>query len=165
MDDKEMFQPVPMPREKLAEVLDKTRWASGFDWQEMLQLAGVMKAFTVVEGQSLWSEGDVERYMCIIANGTVDVLKTDLKGNTGVITQLSVGQSLGEMSLLDKEPRSAQIVASTDLKLLVLSLDGLNTLKAMSPLVAYKFLWKLAQLLSQRLRKTSGQLFDYLCLA
>ena len=163
MNKMEKFQLVDLTQEKLAEVLDKTRWAADMQWQELLKLASVMKGYIVPEGCTLWGEADLERYMCIIAKGRVGVLKSDSKGKKGVIAELGAGQSLGEMSLLDHQPRSAEIVALTELKILVMPTHALDALRDKDPLVAYKFMLKLAQFLSYRLRKTSGELLDFLC--
>ena len=77
MNKMEKFQLVDLTQEKLAEVLDKTRWAADMQWQELLKLASVMKGYIVPEGCTLWGEADLERYMCIISGGRVGVLQSD----------------------------------------------------------------------------------------
>ena len=167
MAGKEGFQPFMLSSAKLADALDKTRWASGFDWKEIVIMAQTMRAFQVQQGTVLWEEGDVEQYMGIIVRGTVNTLKSDHKdgkdSKDGKIATLGKGQSLGEMCLIDREPRSATAVAASDLVILLISVKDVHTLRDEHTLVGYKFLWKLAQMLSQRLRNTSGQLVDFLC--
>lgn len=167
MSYKEGFQPFLLSSTKLAEALDKTRWASGFDWAEIVVMAQTMRAFQVAKGTTLWNEGASEQYMGIIVRGTVDILKSDHKDHKdpkdGKIATLGKGQSLGEMCLIDREPRSAKAVAASDLVMLLITVEDINTLRDEHTLVGYKVVWKLAQMLSQRLRKTSGRLVDFLC--
>lgn len=164
MYDNNAFESLNLTAEALADLLDKTRWASSeFDWQDMLQMAKVTKAVKIKQDAVLWQEGDHERYMGIILKGGVTIQKLDTKtGEYNLLATLKMGQSLGEMSLIDKEPRSAKAIAATEVTMLVLNHENLEALKEEAPQVASKFIWKLAQLLSQRLRKTTGQLVDFL---
>jgi len=165
MEAKEGMMLVTMASDRLADALDKTQWAKGFQWAEIVVIAQVMSVYTVKRDTVLWQEGHAEHYMGILAKGKVDILKSDHKGGDYTkIASISAGQSLGEMCLIDQEPRSAQAVAATDLVLLLLTGPNLTRLRDENPLIAYKLLWKLAQMLSQRLRKTSGQLIDFLSL-
>ena len=156
-------------QQKLADALDRTQWATGFEWPEIVVMAQTMRAFQVAKGTVLWEEGDAEQYMGIIVRGTVDILKSDHKDSKegkdvfGKIATLGKGQSLGEMCLIDKEPRSARAIAASDLIILLITIEDINILRDQHTLVGYKVVWKLAQMLSQRLRKTSGQLVDFLC--
>lgn len=167
MNDKDGFEPFMLSSSKLADALDKTRWAAGFDWAEIIVMAQTMRAFQIKKGTVLWEEGDSEQYMGIIVRGSVHIMKSDHKdgknAKDGQIATLGKGQSLGEMCLIDREPRSATAIAASDLILLLITIADVNTLKEEHTLVGYKFVWKLAQMLSQRLRKTSGQLVDFLC--
>ena len=43
MNKMEKFQLVDLTQEKLAEVLDKTRWAADMQWQELLNLMKKLK--------------------------------------------------------------------------------------------------------------------------
>ena len=163
---KDGFVPLGLTSDKLADALDKTQWATGFEWAEISQMAQSMRAYTISKGTVLWEEGDLEHYFCILMKGRVDILKSDMKGGEdGKIATLGRGQSLGEMCLIDREPRSAKAVAAEDLTLLMFNGADLNLLRDEHPLVAFKLLWKLSTMLSQRLRKTSGQLVDFLCVS
>lgn len=160
------LEPLMLSPEKMAEALDATQWATKFEWEEILAIAQVMRAFEVKQGVVLWEEGETDRYMGIIRKGRVVVIKSDKKKREdSEIATLGRGQSLGEMSIVDREPRSATVKVTEDLTLLMLTASDLEKLRDENPLVAYKLVWQLAQLLSQRLRKTSGQLIDFLCIA
>ena len=70
--------------------------------------------------------------------------------------------SLGEMTIVDGEPRSATAVAVASSTLAVLTQENFLLIMRDKPALSAKLLLKIAQLLSQRLRLTSGILVDYL---
>ena len=85
--------------------------------------------------------------------------KTD---KSKVIGSVGEGKTFGEMALIDREPRSASVVAVSDTILIVLHLTEFNDMSDSSPRLALKILHRIAKLLSHRLRQTSGVLADFL---
>jgi CRP-like cAMP-binding protein len=71
---------------------------------------------------------------------------------------LKEGAVLGEMSMLDGEPRYASCWALSEVEAAVLSRGAVGRLITANPAVGAKLLVKLTQLLAQRLRNTSSQL-------
>jgi len=61
------------------------------------------------------------------------------------VATLGVGQFVGEMSLLDRGPRSATVVANSDMKLLVLDPREFDRLIEASPKIAKKLLVEMAR--------------------
>lgn len=145
-----------------AELLDQTRWANEFSWPEIENLAFYMQIQKAAKDACICREGSEDNSMFIIAKGTVSISKEGADKKRKVIASLGPGQTLGEMSLLDGEPRSATAVAASDLVLLTLSRSSLDMLIREKPGLAIKFAIKLARLMSQRLRMTSGILVDHL---
>ena len=85
--------------------------------------------------------------------------------STGVEKTLAVietGKPFGEMPLIDGEPRSATARATVDSKILTLTQDDFRTLSNEHPRLGAILLTKLAELMSYRLRQTSGLLVEYL---
>jgi CRP/FNR family transcriptional regulator, cyclic AMP receptor protein len=148
--------------ETLAEMLDQTRWAMDFSWEEIKKLSEYMRAYEIPTGQVIFREGDIDRYLGVLLKGSVEIYKKNAKKTTNKIATVMAPQSLGEMSLLDGGARSAMAKVKSDVLLIVLSKDDLNQLSEQVPALAYKLVLKIAQLLSQRLRQTSGQLVDFL---
>ena len=66
------------------------------------------------------------------------------------------------MRILDQEPRSANATAKTKVLMLVMRTEYIARLQETHPAVAFKLIWKIAQMLSQLLRRTSSQLVDYI---
>ena len=71
-------------------------------------------------GQIVFQEGDPGTAMFIIWSGRVAVVKGDFDSPT-VLGYRGVGEIVGEMALLEDEPRSASIVALEAVRLLRIS--------------------------------------------
>jgi CRP/FNR family transcriptional regulator, cyclic AMP receptor protein len=147
----------------------------------LLELSALLRDFTPAEadllgasmmllrakpGQLLIAEGEASDWMMVLLRGTVDVGKRRIgaapgRDEPGDITRLAVlkeGAVVGEMSMLDGEPRYASCWALSEVEAAVLSRAAVSRLISAHPAVGAKLLVKLTQLLAQRLRNTSSQL-------
>jgi len=117
-------------------------------------------------GQVLIAEGTVDDWMMVLLAGTVDVTKRKVGAESdgeeaGDTTRLAVirpGAVIGEMSMLDGEPRYATCTALDEVEAAVLTRAAVGQLIHDHPAVSAKLLVKITQLLAQRLRNTSNQL-------
>lgn len=117
-------------------------------------------------GQRLIAEDESSDWMMLLLAGTVDVGKRKIgseadRDDPANITRLAVvkeGAVLGEMSMLDGEPRYASCWALSEVEAAVLTRAAVAGLIKNHPGVGAKLLVKLTQLLAQRLRNTSSQL-------
>ena len=125
-------------------------------------LGEFMKACSGEAGTVLCKEGDTDSFMGIVIEGGASVLKCSSDGSQSVVGRLGKDKSFGEMSVLNREPRSATVVADTHVRLLVLQRGEFDRLLDSQPKLAAKFLLRIARLLSQRLRETTGQLAEHL---
>lgn len=121
-------------------------------------------------GQLLIAEGATSDWLMLLLRGTVDVGKRRADAEAGSdqpedTTRLAVvreGAVLGEMSMIDGEPRYASCSALSEVEAAVLSRAAVGELIAAHPAIGAKLLVKLTQLLAQRLRNTSNQLVKVL---
>ena len=121
-------------------------------------------------GQVLIAEGEVSDWMLVLLVGTVDVDKRRVgagfnshdPSDTTRLAVLREGAVIGEMSMLDGEPRSASCRALSVVEAAVLTRAAVGSLVSSHPAVAAKLLVKLTQLLAQRLRNISSQLVKVL---
>ena len=74
----------------------------------------------------------------------------------------SAGATLGEMSMLDGEPRNATCTAIEAVEAGVLTREAISGLIRDHPAVGAKLLVKLTQLIAQRLRNSNNQLVKLL---
>ncbi len=87
---------------------------SGFNEDELRRAAELSRIVEVPAGTVVTQIGEPGDSFFIIIDGAVAV-----RTPVGAGSELHPGDFFGEMSLLDGEPRSATIVATTDLRLLI----------------------------------------------
>ncbi len=95
---------------------------------------------TVEGGKVLCDEGSVGREFFYIVEGNATVRRAGKK-----LATLGPGSYFGELSLLDRKPRSATVVSDSDMVLLVLDQRRFNVLLAEMPALAHKLLIAMAQ--------------------
>src|SRR5262245_55369222 len=87
---------------------------SGFTEDELRRVAELSRIAEAAAGTVVTQIGEPGDSFFIIIDGTVAV-----RTPVGAASQLQPGDFFGEMSLVGGEPRSATIVATTDLRLLI----------------------------------------------
>lgn len=132
--------------------------------EDARQVVAFMRLVTFPAGSVLFREGDKAgtSYMLLILEGEVNIDVGAQPGTESVtISALGPGSILGEMSLLDNAPRSAQCTAISPVVAAGLSRGGLERLVEEHPKVAARLLIALAQRLADRVRSLSQQLQIY----
>lgn len=156
------FQRVPIGGRRRADLLDETRWSNDFIYEDMEVLANQMELCQVEKGTIIFEQGERELFMCLIKEGEVDILKEDSKQKNKVLATIGKDKTLGEMALIDNQPRSATAVAKTKVVMFILTKEKFQSMGDVYPKVYGALLLKLCKLMSQRLRETTGVLVDYL---
>jgi CRP-like cAMP-binding protein len=121
-----------------------------------------MQVYRAEPGNMIIREGDVDDYMLLIVQGKIDIVKTDKHGVLQPMTSAGPGMTIGEMSMIDGEPRFATCIAVEPCVFAVLSRDSMVRIILEEPSLGAKLLIKLVTLLSQRLRQTSSTLLHYM---
>lgn len=149
-------------QEELCRMIEATQMFRDLEWHDIEALSDYMQAYEASEGSTLFREGENGTYLCLIIKGKVDVYKEDHNDRRKIVATIGSGKTLGEMAIIDGEPRSATAVMVEPTILAILTETNFLRLVSEKPALATKILLKVARLLSQRLRRTSGQLVDYL---
>jgi CRP-like cAMP-binding protein len=105
------------------------------------------------DDQRIIKEGDAGDELFIILDGEVRLHKDD-----AYITTLKRGDHFGEMTLVDRDVRSASASAVGSARLLVISRREFYQIIRDEPNLAVKLLWSFVSVLTQRLRKTTAAL-------
>jgi CRP/FNR family cyclic AMP-dependent transcriptional regulator len=98
--------------------------------------------------------------MLLILEGSVEIVKKDIRGQAQIMGTAGPGKTLGEMSLIDGEPRFASCVALEPVTFAVLDRESLSRILAEEPRIGVKLMMELLMLLNQRLRNVSAQLME-----
>lgn len=107
--------------------------------RELTRIARAGDEVQVPEGKLLVDQGEMGREAFVILEGTAAV-----KRNGRKIASLGPGDPVGELSLLDRGPRTASVVATSDLTVFVLSTRRFNAVLDESPGLSRKLLAFLA---------------------
>jgi len=108
--------------------------------RELSRIASLADQIEVPKGRVLTREGESGSEFFVIVEGQARVIV----GQRGRVAPLGPGSSFGEMSLLDRGPRTATVEAETDMQLLVLDARSFSSLLAEVPSVARKVLAAMA---------------------
>ena len=93
----------------------------------------------IPQGQRVFSQGDSGDALYIIIDGKAHILISN--GENGQkIRECGANESIGEMALLSDQPRSATVVAATDLALLYLKRDIFIDLVRTNGEIAYQII-------------------------
>ena len=84
--------------------------------EEARRLATFATETSAAEGQILMKQGDYSTELIAIEEGTADVIRDGRK-----VASLNQGDVLGEMGLIERAPRNADVVATSPMRLLKLT--------------------------------------------
>ena len=147
--------------EQIAELLERTVWANDFSFVQLQKIVENMKAYEIPRDTIVFLEGTADQAMGIIITGEVKIIKID-QAEQKTLAVLGPGNTFGEMSMIDGEPRSARIVAAAKSIILFITKDDFLKLGETWPGLGLKIMWKIARLMSQRLRRTDSLLMEHL---
>ena len=145
---------------EIANMLNASNWANEFSWYEIDKMAAFLAPYHAAKGEVIFYQGTHNVPIGLILSGRVGITKEKDRQKESLIATLGPGATFGEMSMIDKEPSSATAFALISTTILTMTTEQFDSLIKKNPALATKFLLKIARLISQRLRKTSGQLVD-----
>jgi CRP/FNR family transcriptional regulator, cyclic AMP receptor protein len=111
------------------------------------------------KGSTLFVEGMAGEVLYIVAEGGVDIVKK-IKSGEKLISSAGPGEIVGEMSLIDEEPRSASGKTNSDSRLVVITKNSFNEMLESDPKIAAKMLMALLKIINKRLRQTDKKFED-----
>jgi CRP/FNR family cyclic AMP-dependent transcriptional regulator len=139
-------------------LVSKSQFFAEFSQEDISILSGYMEVYRAQPGEILIREGDAGDFMLLIVEGEIDILKKDQRGGQQHMTSAGPGMTLGEMSMIDGEPRFATCMASKSTTFAVLTRDNMAKIILDHQSLGSKILVKMVTMLSLRLRQTSARL-------
>jgi CRP-like cAMP-binding protein len=120
------------------------------------QLAAYAKMKEYARGTTIYVKGDPGSCLFAICRGNVRVTNTSSDGKSVFLNQIEEGEIFGEIALLDGQPRTADVTASTDCNLMIIERRDFMPLLRGNPELTIKML----ELICSRLRRTTEQVED-----
>jgi len=134
---------------------------TGLSDTELTLIAPRLRRARYKPGEIVIRQGDRDRSVYIVASGTTTV-RVNAAGSERQVRLASYarGTMFGEMALLDRQPRSATVIAENDVVCYVLSEEAYDALIAEHPLIAVRLLSNIARELSARLRNATRMIAE-----
>jgi CRP/FNR family transcriptional regulator, cyclic AMP receptor protein len=132
--------------------------------EEAKIVVSYMKPQKIAEGTAFIKEGDARdtAFMLLVLDGEVTVENIVVSRTSAVtVNVLGPGSLIGEMGLVDGEPRSATCTATTDVRGAVLTREDLEQLMNDDPRIGGKLMMAVSLRIAQRLRETADKLRLY----
>lgn len=123
-----------------------------FNDAEFEILKGHLTPVELEPGAYLFKKGDVGDSVYIVTRGAVHLSFEDDPSSGARLSHFGPGSTVGEVSLLQGDAKSANAVVDLPFKAFRLSRASLEKLKSDHPSVAIALLWALGKELSQRVR-------------
>jgi CRP-like cAMP-binding protein len=105
---------------------------------ELQAIGRATDELTLGAGRVLCEQGGMGREAFVIVDGEAEVRRNNRR-----VAALGPGDCVGELALLDRQPRTATVTASTDLRVLVIGAREFEALLATAPSIMHKLLGSL----------------------
>ena len=148
-----------LPMSPGADLLQKVALFKTLGFEETMSLAGITHLEKKTEGVKILEQDSLGSALYIIKEGKVAVRRNDA-GTERQVAELSEGQLFGEMSLIEDQLVSADVVALTLVELIVLPRRSFEKLLEKNPALAAKIYRAFCRSLSDKLRKANQKNFE-----
>jgi len=118
---------------------------SGLSDQELAHVEASATAKTYSKGTIIINEGDAGSSMFLLMQGRVKVFVSDSSAKEYVLAILGPGEYVGELALLDDEPRTASVETEEQSTFLVIQKEDFLGLLRENPSIQFKLLLNLAR--------------------
>jgi CRP-like cAMP-binding protein len=139
-------------------VLKTLELFEGFSRDEYALLCEYMDCYGAPSHTTILHEGEAGDFLLIILTGSINVVKAFGENELKTLVHLGTGEIVGEMSLVDGQPRFASCITSEPTDFVVLNRSSLAEILVDHPGLGNKLLLTLLQLMTQRLRDTTTRM-------
>lgn len=122
----------------------------------LLDLSAITIEQVVPAKTTVFKEGDKGDALYIVKSGKINILKRNSAGIDSILVTLGKGAIIGDMAIIDEQPRSASVATVQDCAFLIITKDDFRNLLASVPEIAFQIL----KLTTERLRATNMHLKD-----
>jgi CRP-like cAMP-binding protein len=102
----------------------------------------------------VFKEGEKGDALYIVKSGKVNIQKRNSSGVESTLVTLGKGALIGDMAIIDEQPRSASVVTVQDTAFLIITKDDFRALLSEAPEISFQIL----RLTTERLRITNTHL-------
>lgn len=147
-----------LKEESLHQILKGTYIFSALSKREIKNLEKIVHRRRYKPGEIIFNQNDPGAGMYVIVKGRVKIFLKNEKGEEIPLTELGKGDFFGETAVIDRRPRSASAMAVEATELIGFFRPDLMDIIERSPSTGAKILFKIAEVFSERLRRTNAEL-------
>jgi len=136
--------------------LARVRILTALDERALERLAAVAFTRRFAANQILFVGGEPSDHLYIVRSGLLRVLTTSPHGDQFVLSTVGPGEVIGELSLLDRQPRSADVVAAELSELIAVPADVARSVLESDP----QAVLAAARELAGQVRRLTGTMGD-----
>jgi glutaminase len=129
-----------------------------FTSEEVAVIASLLRRRSYQQGEVIINAGDEAGEMFFLVRGSASVFVRLESGGRKRLATFSAGMVFGEMAVIDRAPRSAMIVADSQIECDELNVEDFERLGTTHPQIKIKLLENLSLCLCRRLRKANRKL-------
>ncbi len=152
--------------EELLEKIARLEIFSDFDPADCTHREILKKVAAILEeqhfstGDAIITEGEEGDSLYILYEGTVQVKRKTPRNEQFAVVNLSADQNVffGEVALVDRDTRSASVIALSDGKVLHLDGKAFKTLCDAEPVLGYNVMYRIARRIAASLRHSNKDL-------
>lgn len=146
--------------DKACELIRKTEFFEDFSPADIRYFARWVKAYSAPVGTYIFKEGSTTASLCFLVEGDISIFKETTPSEHLKIADISAGGTIGEMGIVDGNPLSASAIAASDTIVLLMNREDFQDLVHDQCALGVRLLWKISQIISLRLRQTTGLLAE-----
>ena len=125
-----------MTDENLVGILKNSSWFHSLTDDSLLELAEKVVHYKLNQDDVLIRKGDAGDSVFYINSGWVKIVAGDTLGGEVVLNHLGPGEFVGELSLVDQKPRSASVIALSEIEAIELKRDDFLAVLDRNPSIA-----------------------------
>jgi CRP/FNR family transcriptional regulator len=129
---------------------------SSLNEEELSELVNLAVERSFMPGEYIFWDEDAPKWLCIVAQGRVKIIKHSSQGKDFIIAFFEEGEMFGEVAVFENKPYPASAQAVTETSVITIDKGDFLSFLAQHPEVALKII----NLLGGRLRDAQGRLRD-----
>ena len=144
---------------EIYDLIDHVALFEDLKHSEVESLCGFMDCFGAPRDTTLFTDGQEGDFLLVILTGKIQVVK-----HAKIIATVGPGATLGEMSMIDGEPRFATCITLEPTDFAIFTRQALIDVMLNMPRLGNKLLLVLLQMMTRRLRDTSNNLLPHIAM-
>lgn len=133
-----------MAKQDAASHLRRVPLFAGLSEEALSKLLELSRLRHLPAGQVIWTEGDPGDALLILESGQLRISRIESDGRESVLSVVEPPAAIGELALLDRQPRDATVVAQREVTVRLLPRQAFRELLAKEPTAIYGLLKTLA---------------------